>query len=154
MYGRRTAPLPASVSLAWLPAWVWVPGFLLASPSPSSPSSSPSSSQANGNGRHANGNGHIKENPRIPRTARRLKTPFAPRKSTAGFAAACVTGALVALAFWLGLAGLRGVAEMRAVAEGASSLSSPLVLSWIDAFPSLRAPSCSYTLLSIHHAPC
>ncbi|KAJ7888571.1 hypothetical protein B0H14DRAFT_3081928 [Mycena olivaceomarginata] len=71
MYGRRTAPLPASVSLAWLPA-----------------------------------------------TARRLKTPFAPRKSTAGFAAACVTGALVALAFWLGLAGLRGVAEMRAVAEG------------------------------------
>ncbi|KAJ6510873.1 hypothetical protein C8R45DRAFT_814000 [Mycena sanguinolenta] len=34
----------------------------------------------------------------------RLRTPFAPRKSTAGFAAACVTGAVVALAFWLGLA--------------------------------------------------
>ncbi|KAJ6454252.1 hypothetical protein C8R47DRAFT_997342, partial [Mycena vitilis] len=34
----------------------------------------------------------------------RLKTPFAARKSTAGFLAACTAGALVALAFWWGVA--------------------------------------------------
>ncbi|KAJ7101419.1 hypothetical protein B0H15DRAFT_919781 [Mycena belliarum] len=38
---------------------------------------------------------------------RRLWLPFAPRKSTAGFLAACTTGALVALVFWGGVAGLR-----------------------------------------------
>ncbi|KAJ7740137.1 hypothetical protein B0H16DRAFT_1324584 [Mycena metata] len=68
MYGPRTAPLPSSISLAWLPAW----------------------------------------------------TPFAPRKSTAGFMAACVAGAAVALAFWWGVGGMnigRGVAEMRTVKE-------------------------------------
>ncbi|KAJ7429564.1 hypothetical protein B0H11DRAFT_2166943 [Mycena galericulata] len=51
----------------------------------------------------------------------RLRLPFAPRKSTAGFVAACVTGGLVALVFWGGIAGegrIKGVAEMRAVAEG------------------------------------
>ncbi|KAF7333432.1 hypothetical protein MVEN_02359100 [Mycena venus] len=122
MYGPRTPPLPASISLAWLPQWVWVPRFLLAAPSPS-PSSTIANGHANGNG---NANGHIKENPKGLRITRRLKTPFAPRKSTAGFAAACVTGALVALAFWLGIAGLRGVkgvAEMRAVAEGVPGAS-------------------------------
>ncbi|KAJ7232177.1 hypothetical protein B0H12DRAFT_1204984 [Mycena haematopus] len=41
--------------------------------------------------------------PPLPRRQRRLRTPFAPRKSTAGFAAACVTGAVVAAAFWLGV---------------------------------------------------
>ncbi|KAJ7666769.1 hypothetical protein DFH06DRAFT_1322742 [Mycena polygramma] len=119
MYGPRTPPLPASLSLAWLPAWVWVPGFLLA---PSSPSSSSHSSKANGiaNGSvKANGNGVFKEN---PKSVRRLKTPFAARKSTAGFLAACTAGALVALAFWWGVAGEgrwgKGVAEMRKVAEG------------------------------------
>ncbi|KAJ7016978.1 hypothetical protein C8F04DRAFT_1280332 [Mycena alexandri] len=120
MYGPRTAPLPSSVSLAWLPAWVWVPGFLLAAPSP------PSAKAITANG-HANGsvqqnghlNGHVKENPRG--APRRLKTPFAPRKSTAGFSAACVAGAAVALAFWWGVGGMnigRGVAEMRTVKEG------------------------------------
>ncbi|KAJ7030962.1 hypothetical protein C8F04DRAFT_960936 [Mycena alexandri] len=59
------------------------------------------------------------ENPRG--APRRLKTPFAPRKSTAGFSAACVAGAAVALAFWWGVGGMnigRGVAEMRTVKEG------------------------------------
>ncbi|KAJ7088388.1 hypothetical protein B0H15DRAFT_289719 [Mycena belliarum] len=39
MYDPRTRPLPSSLSLAWLPAWVWVPTFLLAAPLASSPSS-------------------------------------------------------------------------------------------------------------------
>ncbi|KAJ7733135.1 hypothetical protein B0H16DRAFT_1665107 [Mycena metata] len=83
MYGPRTAPLPSSISLAWLPAW---------------------------------------ENPRG--APRRLKTPFAPRKSTAGFMAACVAGAAVALAFWWGVGGMnigRGVAEMRTVKEASGN---------------------------------
>ncbi|CAK5263275.1 unnamed protein product [Mycena citricolor] len=98
MYGPRTAPVPTSASLSWLPSWIWVPGFLLAP--------------------------QVKEN-----TTRRLRLPFAPRKSTAGFTAACVTGALVALMFWVGIAGsapfigpIPGVAEMRAVAEGADGI--------------------------------
>ncbi|KAF8184143.1 hypothetical protein K438DRAFT_1974726 [Mycena galopus ATCC 62051] len=117
-YGPYTSPLPSSVSLAWLPSWVWVPAFLLAAPP------APANGSANGHANGANGhaNGHIKENPKGLKTVRRLKTPFAPRKSSAGFAAACVTGSLVALAFWLGLAGLKGVAEMRAVAEGVPGL--------------------------------
>ncbi|KAJ6530263.1 hypothetical protein B0H19DRAFT_1273920 [Mycena capillaripes] len=119
MYGPRTAPLPSSISFAWLPSWVWVPEFLLASPPPICASAtSPKKTRANG---HANGNGHIKENPKGLKTVRRLNTPFAPRKSTAGFLAACGAGALVALVFWWGVAGVggTGVAEMRAVAEGA-----------------------------------
>ncbi|KAF7329226.1 hypothetical protein MKEN_00183300 [Mycena kentingensis (nom. inval.)] len=97
-YGPRTAPLPTSVAI---PSWLPVPNFLLVSPP-----------AVNGST-----NGHIKEN---PKAVRRLRLPFAPRKSTAGFLAACFTGALVALAFWIGIAGqnMRGVAEMRSVAEG------------------------------------
>ncbi|KAJ7678363.1 hypothetical protein B0H17DRAFT_1206818 [Mycena rosella] len=115
-YGPRTPPLPASVSLAWLPGWVYVPGFLLAAPSAVSSASSKSIKSA-GNGV---ANGVVKENPKGPKQARRLRLPFAPRKSTAGFVAACAAGALVALVFWGGIAGLRGlggVAEMRAVEE-------------------------------------
>jgi hypothetical protein len=101
---------------------------------------------------HANANGHVRTNsktnggsPSSPKSStkrkgkgkqRRLKTPFAPRKSTAGFLAACVTGALVALGFWCGVAGLRGVkgvAEMRAVKEGEFLLAWTTPLS-----PSLR----------------
>nr|GAT47713.1 predicted protein [Mycena chlorophos] len=115
MYGPRTAPLPTSISLDWLPTWVWVPGFLLAAPLPVL--------HANGNG-----NGYVKENPKAPKQARarRLKLPFAPRKSMAGFMAACITGSLVAFMFWVGIAGmgLRGVAEMRAVAEGAQDMNT------------------------------
>ncbi|KAJ7457417.1 hypothetical protein FB451DRAFT_1372548 [Mycena latifolia] len=125
MYGPRTPPLPASVSLAWLPAWVWVPGFLLVSP-PAPPASIP---QAKGV-KAAKANGAIKANgvlikENIRKSPRRLRLPFAPRKSTAGFLAACTTGALVALVFWAGVGasgwggrGVSGVAEMRAVAEG------------------------------------
>ncbi|KAF7340795.1 hypothetical protein MSAN_02108600 [Mycena sanguinolenta] len=136
MYGPRTPPLPQSVSLAWLPWWVWVPSVFLA-PAPSTPApASKMNGHVNGyaNGHAPTANGTIKENPKGRRgKERRLRTPFAPRKSTAGFAAACVTGAVVALAFWLGLANggllggggwgtgwvqVKGVAEMRAVAEG------------------------------------
>ncbi|KAJ7060546.1 hypothetical protein C8F01DRAFT_1143067 [Mycena amicta] len=108
MYGPRTPPLPTSMSLAWLPSWVWVPSFLLVTP--------PS----------AQTNGHVKGNSKPPKRARRLRLPFAPRKSTAGFLAACTTGALVALLFWVGIAGwnIRGVAEMRAVAEGAAGMNT------------------------------
>ncbi|KAF7305363.1 hypothetical protein HMN09_00788400 [Mycena chlorophos] len=113
MYGPRTAPLPTSISLDWLPTWVWVPGFLLAAPLPVL--------HANGTG-----NGYVKENPKAPKQARRMKLPFAPRKSMAGFMAACITGSLVAFMFWVGIAGmgLRGVAEMRAVAEGAQDMNT------------------------------
>ncbi|KAJ7100556.1 hypothetical protein C8R43DRAFT_1092312 [Mycena crocata] len=44
--------------------------------------------------------------------------PFAPRKSTAGFIAACTTGALVALVFWGGVAGVNGV-------QGTGAQTSP-----------------------------
>ncbi|KAJ7226831.1 hypothetical protein GGX14DRAFT_627191 [Mycena pura] len=111
MYGPRTPPLPSSLSLAWLPSWVWIPLVLLSPPPPSSA---------------AQTNGHVKENPKPLRRPRHLRLPFAPRKSTAGFIAACTAGALVALMFWAGIAGhnLRGVAEMRAVAEGAPGMST------------------------------
>ncbi|KAJ7641808.1 hypothetical protein FB45DRAFT_785946 [Roridomyces roridus] len=55
--------------------------------------------------------------PPLPQSVRRLRLPFASRKSTAGFIAACVTGAIVAFMFWVGIAPLlrmEGVAEMRA----------------------------------------
>ncbi|KAJ6632214.1 hypothetical protein B0H10DRAFT_2206607 [Mycena sp. CBHHK59/15] len=73
-----------------LPAWMPVPAFLLAPALPTAP------------------------------TTRRLKLPFAPRKSTAGFLAACATGALVALVFWGSVAGTRVSAPMPppAFAEG------------------------------------
>ncbi|KAF7290769.1 hypothetical protein MIND_01317800 [Mycena indigotica] len=108
MYGPRTPPLPTSMSLSWLPSWVWVPRFLLVTPPT------------------VQANGHVKGNPKPPQLARRLRLPFAPRKSTAGFIAACITGSLVALVFWVGIAGwnIRGVAEMRAVAEGAPGVAT------------------------------
>ncbi|KAJ7187238.1 hypothetical protein C8R46DRAFT_286340 [Mycena filopes] len=145
-YGPRTAPLPSSVSLAWLPAWVWVPASLLA-PSVSSgikagyssPSSSPSAALSNGaviaNGSAANGNGVVVK-AKAAAAGRRLKTPFAARKSTAGFLAACATGAAVALVFWWGVGGVgvgvggvggkwEGVAGMRAVKEGVDASQHP-----------------------------
>ncbi|KAJ6545878.1 hypothetical protein DFH09DRAFT_1172184 [Mycena vulgaris] len=118
MYGPRTPPLPASLSLAWLPAWVWVPRVLLIAPAATIKENSKS-----GNALKENPGKIIKENPKsVKNNTRRLRLPFAPRKSTAGFLAACATGALVALVFWGGIAGVKrvtGVAEMRAVAEGA-----------------------------------
>jgi diacylglycerol kinase (CTP) len=38
--------------------------------------------------------------PPLPRRLPLLGLPFAPRKSLAGFIAACITGALVAIGFW------------------------------------------------------
>ncbi|KAJ7715087.1 hypothetical protein DFH07DRAFT_762847 [Mycena maculata] len=87
MYGPRTPPLPASMSLAWLPAW-----------------------------------GRPRPRPR------RLRLPFAPRKSTAGFVAACVTGALVALVFWAGIAGrMRGTTPARFGVGGWAGLAALVV---------------------------
>ncbi|KAJ7127856.1 hypothetical protein C8R44DRAFT_100021 [Mycena epipterygia] len=145
MYGPRTPPLPRALPLpAWLD-WVWIPRWALAPPPLSTPSSA-TSTNAHQNG-HVNENGDANEKTK-PRsktnkkrtqthTRRSLRLPFAPRKSTAGFLAACVTGALVALVFWGGVVGggasnasgegasgwrMRGVAEMRAVAEGAEDM--------------------------------
>ncbi|KAJ7279371.1 hypothetical protein C8J57DRAFT_1059070 [Mycena rebaudengoi] len=55
----------------------------------------------------------------LPARQRRLRLPFAPRKSVAGFAAACAVGALVALVFWGGVAGMR--VQRAAGGSGASA---------------------------------
>lgn len=45
--------------------------------------------------------------PPLPARVPILRLPFAPRKSLAGFLAACVTGALIAMSFWTWLAPVR-----------------------------------------------
>ncbi|KAK7028495.1 hypothetical protein R3P38DRAFT_3190096 [Favolaschia claudopus] len=130
-YGRRTPPLPSAVSVSFrVPGW-W-PREAEAEEHDdvsSAPSAKSTAVEFKANG-HANGHVDSTKAASQKRSTRRrhrkvtlrIPTPFAPRKSTAGFAAACVTGSLVALVFWAGLLGqegsVKGVAEMRAVAEG------------------------------------
>ncbi|KAK6966291.1 hypothetical protein R3P38DRAFT_2591156 [Favolaschia claudopus] len=130
-YGRRTPPLPSAVSVSFrVPGW-W-PGEAEAEEHDDVSSAASAKSTAVEFKVNGHANGHVDSTKaasqkrstrrRHRKVTLRIPTPFAPRKSTAGFAAACVTGSLVALVFWAGLLGqdgsVKGVAEMRAVAEG------------------------------------